>query len=188
MPDVQPLLKHYLDLVRSANTRINLVSRKDIEHLEDHHVRPSRLFLELERVFPGDRILDIGSGGGFPGIVLAILEPSLHVTLTDSIKKKADFLQDCVRQLKLKNVTVLNTRVESIQGKMFDHITARAVAPVIDLWRWSKHLLATGGTLETLKGRDAAEMEVLALGDNVDYDIIPCPDFDQTVIVSVVKS
>lgn len=170
-----------------ANTKINLVSRKDIDHLYDHHVLPSLLFLDLERVQSGDHILDIGSGGGFPGLVIAIMEPTIQVTVTDSIKKKADFLQYCVKQLKLTNVHVLHARVETIKGKQFDHVTARAVAPVGTLYSWAKPLLRSGGTLETLKGRSHAEAEVLALGENVDYDIIPCPDFENTVMVSVVK-
>ncbi len=183
-----PLLAKYIDLVREANTKINLVSRKDIDQLYAHHILPSLLFLNLERLLPGDRVLDIGSGGGFPGIVLAIVEPSLQITLTDSIKKKADFLQHCVQTLQLTNVQVLHKRAEEITGQKFDHVTARAVAPVGALWGWAKPLLVAGGTLETIKGRTHAEAEVLALGDNTDYDIIPCPDFENTVIVSVVKS
>ena len=184
---MHPILTRYCAIVRSANSQINLVSRKDIDQLYAHHVVPSLLFLELERIQPGDHILDIGSGAGFPGIVLAIMEPTLQVTVTDSIKKKADFLKQCVAELKLVNVKVVHTRVEEIKGQTFDHVTARAVAPVATLYRWAKPLLRSGGTLETLKGRVAAEQEVLALPENVDYDIIPCPDTENTVIVSVVK-
>lgn len=180
-------LEQYCAIVKDYNTKINLVSRKDIDQLYEHHVLPSLLFLDLERVLPGDHILDIGSGAGFPGIVLAIMEPSLQVTVTDSIKKKTDFLKHCVTTLKLPNVQVLHTRVEEITSQTFDHVTARAVAPVATLYRWAKPLLVSGGTLETLKGRNAAELEVMGLAETVDYDIIPCPDFENTVIVSVVR-
>ena len=109
------VLKQYCALVQEANTKINLVSRKDVHQLYEHHVMPSLLFLDLERVLPGDHILDIGSGAGFPGLVLAIMEPNLQVTVTDSIKKKADFLRaftakttNCILPFTLQQLEVAN--------------------------------------------------------------------------------
>lgn len=149
------VLAHFCQLLTAANQQINLVSRKDIQHLEEHHVRPSLLWLEWGRVRPGERVLDIGSGGGFPGMVIAIMEPTIDVTLVESIAKKAKFLQSCADELKLHNVHVIHDRVEHLssdQADRYDRVTARAVAPLEQLWAWAEPLLKVGGTLEAMKG------------------------------------
>lgn len=152
-------LERFCQLVTEANQHINLVSRKDIGKLSDHHVKPSLLWLEWERVKPGERVLDIGSGGGFPGMVIAIMEPTIDMTLVESIGKKAKFLQNCVQQLHLKNVHVIHDRVEHLTGQ-YDRVTARAVAPLEQLWEWAEPLLKDGGTLEAMKGSDAGTVIV----------------------------
>ncbi len=176
-------LEQYCNLVRTANQTVNLVSRQDIDQLSAHHVVPSRLFLELKRLQPGDQVLDIGSGGGFPGMVIAIMEPTIQMTLVDSIGKKTKFLKHCVATLGLKNVTVITGRVETLSGR-YDHVTARAVAPLDTLWSWASPLLTRTGTLEALKGAQYAEREVLALPATTQYTIIPT-NLPSTVIVSV---
>ena len=185
---LNPKLQQYIDFLTAANERINLVSRKDIANVVEHHVQPSLYYLELERIQPGDTILDIGSGGGFPGLVIAIMQPETEVTLVDSIMKKAHFLQEAATTLALKNVNVLNARVEQLAKQAnykhrFDHVTARAVAPLNQLWDWAEPLLTSGGSLEAMKGLAAAEAEVTYLL-NVDYDLIRYPETN-TVIVSV---
>lgn len=176
-------LEQYCNLVRTANQGINLVSRQDIDQLQAHHVVPSLLYLELKRVQPGDQVLDIGSGGGFPGMVIAIMEPTIQMTLVDSIAKKTQFLRHCVAELRLKNVTVITGRVETLSGS-YDHLTARAVAPLETLWAWASPLLTSTGTLEALKGAQHAEREVLALPATTQHTIIPT-NLPGTVIVSV---
>lgn len=145
------VLERFCQLLTEANQKINLVSRKDIGFLYDHHVKPSLLWLEWGRVKPGERVLDIGSGGGFPGMVIAIMEPTIDMTLVESIAKKAQFLRSCVVQLHLKNVQVIHDRVENLSGQ-YDRVTARAVAPIETLWQWAKPLLKENGTLEAMKG------------------------------------
>src|SRR3989338_2001212 len=145
------VLEHFCQLLTDANQRVNLVSRKDISNLFEHHIQPSLLWLEWGRVKPGERVLDIGSGGGFPGMVIAIMEPRIDMTLVESIWKKAQFLQSCVDQLHLKNVHVIHDRVEHLSGQ-YDRVTARAVAPLEQLWLLAEPLLKPGGTLEAMKG------------------------------------
>ncbi|MBI4407141.1 MAG: 16S rRNA (guanine(527)-N(7))-methyltransferase RsmG [Candidatus Kerfeldbacteria bacterium] len=176
-------LEQYCNLVRTANQTVNLVSRQDIDQLYAHHVVPSRLFLELQRVRPGETVLDIGSGGGFPGMVIAIMEPTIQVTLVDSIGKKTKFLRHCVAELGLNNVTVVTGRVETVSGQ-YDHVTARAVAPLDTLWSWASPLLKPTGTLETLKGAQHAAHEVQTVPVTAQYTIIQT-HLPGTVIVSV---
>lgn len=152
-------LERFCQLVIEANQHINLVSRKDIGKLFDHHIKPSLLWLEWKRVKPGERVLDIGSGGGFPGMVIAIMEPTIDMTLVESIGKKAKFLQNCVHQLHLKNVHVIHDRVEHLTGQ-YDRVTARAVAPLEQLWQWAEPLLKDGGTLEAMKGSNTGTVIV----------------------------
>jgi len=145
-------------------------------------VLPSKLFIDLKRVQSGDNILDIGSGGGFPGMIIALLDSTIQVTLTDSIKKKTDFLQLCVEKLNLKNVTVYHGRVESMPSEFkhkYDHVTARAVAPLATLWRYAQPLLKPAGTLEAMKGTSDP------IPTHLKHTVIPCPGYDNTVIVSV---
>lgn len=176
-------LAQYCNLVRTANQTVNLVSRQDIGQLQAHQVVPSLLYLELKRVQPGDQVLDIGSGGGFPGMVIAIMEPTIQMTLVDSIAKKTKFLKHCVTALGLKNVTVVTGRVETLSGQ-YDHITARAVAPLDTLWAWADPLLKPTGTLEAMKGATHADYEVQLLPVTAQPKIIPT-NLPGTVIVSV---
>lgn len=152
-------LERFCTLVTEANKGVNLVSRKDIGNLYEHHVKPSLLWLDWGRVKPGERVLDIGSGGGFPGMVIAIMEPRIDMTLVESIGKKSKFLQSCVQQLGLKNVQVIHDRVEHVTGQ-YDRVTARAVAPLEQLWDWAEPLLRPGGTLEAMKGGETGTVIV----------------------------
>ncbi|MFD0883482.1 16S rRNA (guanine(527)-N(7))-methyltransferase RsmG, partial [Streptosporangium algeriense] len=108
---------------------------------------------------PGDvRLVDIGSGAGLPGLVLAIVRPDIHVTLLEPLLRRTVFLQECVDTLKLGNVEVLRGRAEEFAGKrVFDVASARAVAPLDRLLKWSLPLLREGGELLALKGERAAE-------------------------------
>ncbi|MBP5197047.1 MAG: 16S rRNA (guanine(527)-N(7))-methyltransferase RsmG [Bacteroidaceae bacterium] len=140
-------------LYREWNARINVISRKDIDALYEHHVLHS---LGIAKAYPltvGMRVMDLGTGGGFPGIPLAILYPDVHFHLVDSIAKKIRVCNEIVRALGLTNVTTQWTRVEQIHER-FDCIVSRAVAPLDTLVRWSRPL---SGHLVCLKGIDEVE-------------------------------
>lgn len=129
------------DLYEDWNQKINVISRKDMDHFYEHHVLHS-LALATQFNFPDEyEIMDLGTGGGFPGIPLAIFFPSVHFHLVDSINKKLKVVEAVVSELGLKNVTVQHTRAEDIKDKKFDVVVSRAVASIKDLWFWSKPLL-----------------------------------------------
>jgi 16S rRNA (guanine527-N7)-methyltransferase len=122
------------DLYRIWNSRINVISRKDIENLEVHHVLHSLSIARFFHFKPGTRILDAGTGGGFPGIPLAILFPETEFTLVDSIAKKIRVVETIKSELGLNNVNPLNVRFENIPGQ-FDFITGRAISSLPELWK-----------------------------------------------------
>ncbi len=146
-------------LVRSWNDRVNLVSRKDAEHLEEHHIVMSLL---MTQVWPAEgvtEVLDLGTGGGFPGIPLAICLPEVHFTLLDSIAKKARAVQDVVTALRLPNVTVVTSRAENVRER-FDLVVGRAVTALPQFLRWAGPLLKPGGGVLYFKGtRWSEELE-----------------------------
>ncbi len=123
------------------NKKINVVSRKDLGNFYEHHVLHS-LAIATQFDFPdGYEIMDLGTGGGFPGIPLAIFFPEVHFHLVDSINKKLKVIEAVIAETGLKNVTVQHSRAEDIHNKKFDLVLSRAVAPLKDLWFWSKPLL-----------------------------------------------
>ena len=103
---------------------------------------------------PTVNVLDIGSGGGFPAIPLAIMKPEWHFTLCESIKKKTNFLNCLVKELELKNVQIINSRVETLRAMYFDLITTRAVAKLDVLINYSLPLLKKDGYLLAYKAKD----------------------------------
>lgn len=161
------LIEQFIVLLLEYNKKVNLISRQDTAAVFEHHVAASFIYKILERLHDNEQILDIGSGGGFPAIINAILWPKSEFVLVDSTRKKVDFLKKIITDLKLTNAQAIWSRVENLAKdsqwqKAFDHTTSRAVGPLEELVRWSKPLLKTGGTLEALKG-DAitAELETL---------------------------
>ncbi len=143
-------------LYKEWNTKINVISRKDIDSLYEKHVLHSLSIATLEGFKPGTNILDIGTGGGFPGIPLAIFYPEVSFYLADSIGKKIKVVEEVVAALGLKNVTIQHTRVEDIKKKKFDFTVSRAVAPLKDLWNLSKPLLRKNLNTDAISLHDSS--------------------------------
>lgn len=120
------------DLYLDWNSKINVISRKDIENLYEHHVLHSLGIAKVIRFRPGTQIMDLGTGGGFPGIPLAILFPEVQFHLVDSIGKKVRVASEIANSIGLKNVTFRHARAEEEKGK-FDFVVSRAVMPLTDL-------------------------------------------------------
>jgi 16S rRNA (guanine527-N7)-methyltransferase len=118
------LMEH---LYREWNAMINVVSRKDIDQLAIHHILHSLAIAKAVTFKPGTNIMDAGTGGGFPGIPLAVMFPDVRFTLVDSVGKKIRVIDAIAAELKLDNVTTLNTRFETVTGS-FDFVTGRAVS------------------------------------------------------------
>ena len=128
-------------LYKEWNSKINVISRKDIDGLYEKHVLHSLAIAAAFQFEPGMEIIDIGTGGGFPGIPLAIYFPEVKFHLADSIAKKLKVVNAVAESLELKNITTQHIRVEEIKNRKFDFAVSRAVAPLKDLWKWSKPLL-----------------------------------------------
>jgi 16S rRNA (guanine527-N7)-methyltransferase len=148
------LLVRYGELLLEWNKKINLISRKDEENLWTAHLFHAispLIFLKL----PADAtVLDLGTGGGLPGIPIKILQPELHITLLDSTKKKIDAVTDIIQKLKLENVQTVWGRAEELSLRTeyrhtVDLVIARAVAPLKDLVKWSLPFLREGPGKET---------------------------------------
>lgn len=161
-PETEVRLQAFKTIFLEWNEKINLISRKDTESFELKHVLHALAIARFIRFYPGARVLDLGTGGGFPGIPLAICFPEVHFTLADSIGKKINAVQDMVERLDLKNVTVYRGRAEHLPGP-FDYVVSRAVAPMAELVEWTRQSLEPGqkGSLPNgwlvLKGGDLFE-------------------------------
>jgi 16S rRNA (guanine527-N7)-methyltransferase len=169
-------------LYREWNDKINVISRKDIDNLYLHHVLHS---LAIARVLPfqaGARVLDLGTGGGFPGIPLAILFPETAFTLIDGTRKKIRVVEEVAQGLGLSNVAARHQRVEELKGRQFDFVVTRAVATLDKLAPWSmplirdeqQHALPNG--LLALKGGHIRQ-EITALGRRAYTETYPISDF-----------
>ncbi len=125
------------DLYKDWNQKINVVSRKDIEELYLRHVLHSLGIAKVHQFKSGATVLDVGTGGGFPGIPLAIMFPQTHFTLVDAIGKKIKVVQEVIDGLGIENVTAIHSRVEEI-APQFDFVVSRAVAAMPTFVRWVK--------------------------------------------------
>jgi 16S rRNA (guanine527-N7)-methyltransferase len=136
-------LEQLKTLYTDWNEKINVISRKDIESLYEKHVLHSLSIAAVFELNDGAKVLDLGTGGGFPGIPLAIFFPEVSFHLVDSIAKKLKVVQAIADELGLTNVTTQHTRVEDIKNRKFDYVVSRAVAPLKDLWQWCRPLITT---------------------------------------------
>jgi len=166
------------DLYKDWNIKINVVSRKDIDEIYLRHVLHSLAIARVQNFNPGASILDVGTGGGFPGIPLAILFPETNFHLVDSIGKKIKVVDEVVEGLDLKNVKTTHSRVEEIDEK-YDFIVSRAVAAMPTFVHWVKGKIAKGSSHELkngilyLKGGDLTE----ELAEYKTVKIFPITDF-----------
>ncbi|MCP9750839.1 16S rRNA (guanine(527)-N(7))-methyltransferase RsmG [Ferruginibacter sp. HRS2-29] len=134
------------DLYSDWNEKINVISRKDMDNFYVHHVLHS-LAIAAKFDFKKDlQVMDLGAGGGFPGLPLAIFFPEANFHLVDSINKKLTVVKEIASAIGLKNLTTQHSRAEEIKNRQFDVVVSRAVAPLKDLWRWGKPLIRRNKT------------------------------------------
>jgi 16S rRNA (guanine527-N7)-methyltransferase len=166
-------------LYREWNEKVNVISRKDIDHLEEKHILHSLAIGKFISFRENERVLDVGTGGGFPGLPLAILYEETQFTLVDSIEKKMKVVADITDQLQLDNVTCMRNRAEEISGQ-YDFIVSRAVAPIATICSWTKYLLSHHSNRASkngwifLKGGDLRE-EIKEAGRKA--QVVPVSDF-----------
>ena len=159
------------DLYKEWNEKINVISRKDIESLYEKHILHSLGIAKVCSFKDGTEILDVGTGGGFPGIPLAVLFPECQFTLVDSIGKKIKVVEEVAKSLGLKNITPVNGRVEELNLKV-DFVVSRAVTRITPFYGWVKDKMLKGSfnSLENgilcLKGGELDE-EMKELGRKV---------------------
>lgn len=147
------------------NEKINVISRKDMDNFYEHHVLHSLAIAAKFDFIKGLQVMDLGCGGGFPGIPLAIMFPETNFHLVDSINKKLKVVAEISAAIGLQNLTTQHSRAEDIKNRKFDVVVSRAVAPLKDLWYWSKPLIQKNKIAEKgipnglicLKGGDLAK-------------------------------
>jgi 16S rRNA (guanine527-N7)-methyltransferase len=170
--DAVPRIEAFLDLLWSWRTRINLIGPGEGRHLWRRHVLDS---LQLAPLIPGSArsLADLGSGAGFPGIILCCARPDLKLWLVEKSVRKSEFLTEAVTALRLQAI-VLNQRIEDLAPEPADVVTARALAPLPKLLGLSKGWLSQEGRALFLKGRDvAAELTEARLSWTFDLDVRP---------------
>jgi len=153
-------------LYKEWNEKINVISRKNIDNLYEQHVLHSLSIAAVFEFPAGMTILDLGTGGGFPGVPLAIFFPEVKFILVDSIAKKLKVINEVAAATGLTNITTRHSRVEDLKDVKADMVVSRAVAPLKDLWQWTLPLLRRGAATKSdmpgpglicLKGGDLAE-------------------------------
>ncbi|MFI0486439.1 16S rRNA (guanine(527)-N(7))-methyltransferase RsmG [Actinomadura sp. 9N215] len=157
--DALPVAERYAAFLETAGVERGLIGPREVDRLWERHLINCAVVSE---VIPADaQVVDVGSGAGLPGVVLAIVRPDLRITLLEPLLRRTTFLNECVEMLDLRNVEVRRGRAEDLAGEITaDVATARAVAPLHRLATWALPLLRPGGELLALKGeRAAAELE-----------------------------
>ncbi len=153
------------DLYSEWNEKINVISRKDMDNFYLHHVLHSLAIATKFEFKAGMEVMDLGCGGGFPGVPLAIMFPDAKFHMVDSVGKKLKVINAVVEAAEIKNITTQHARAEEIKNKQFDVVVSRAVAPLGSLWHWSRKLVRRTAKAEKgvpnglicLKGGDLAQ-------------------------------
>ena len=174
-------IKHFEQLMLilpRLNERVNVISRKDIAYLEERHILHSLSIAKLLRFDSKARVLDVGTGGGFPGIPLALMFPEASFTLVDSIRKKISLVSEIVEELNLKNVTPVNQRMEQLNLKA-DFVISRAVTAFPKLHLWTQKLIEPGS------GQSMPNGLISLKGGDLDKELMP---FKQQVEVFPLSS
>ncbi len=177
-PEQQAKLLDYVELLKKWNKTYNLTALRDESLMISHHLLDSLTLLPY--IGNAQTMLDVGSGGGQPGIPAAICRPDVQITLLDANTKKTSFLQQAVIELGLSNVRVVSGRVEAVQNFQADLITSRAFAELADFVQWTSHLLQDGGRWAAMKGV-YPEDEIRRLPDVVKVervDVLHVPQLD----------
>lgn len=170
-------------LYQEWNQKINVISRKDIDNIYKHHILHGLAIAPIIRFRANAEILDLGTGGGFPGIPLAILFPDTKFTLIDGTLKKIKVVKAVVEALQLKNVEALQQRAEELKKRKFDFVISRAVARLPQLVQWSERLIKSKHAhplpngLIALKGGRQVQAEVKELPKGHYAEIYPISDF-----------
>jgi 16S rRNA (guanine527-N7)-methyltransferase len=154
-PQRDKLIHRYVDLLATDGVTRGLIGPRELPRLWSRHIVNCAVARDL---LPHEaRVADVGSGAGLPGVVLALSRPDVELTLIEPLLRRVTFLREVVAELGLDNVTVLRTRAEDLSGEPgFDVVTARAVAPLITLVRWTLPLCVAGGEVIAYKGSSAA--------------------------------
>jgi len=182
-PELGPEQRKQFEALESLyavwNAQINVISRKDMDSFYVHHVLHSLAIAKVQTFLPGSRVLDVGTGGGFPGIPLAILFPDTHFLLVDSIGKKIKVVNEVAAAIGLKNLEARHQRAEEVNGK-FDFVVSRAVTRMAPFYAWVKGKFLSVNRHERnngilyLKGGDLLE-ELEECGRP--YELYPIPRF-----------
>jgi len=147
----QEQFRRMYELYLDWNSKINVISRKDTDQLYTRHILHSLAIAKVISFKPGTRVLDVGTGGGFPGIPLAVLFPEVQFTLIDSIGKKIKVVADVAEQLGLSNIAAIHGRAEELKGKV-DFVVSRAVTEMSAFLPWVWNKITPGGDNEMTNG------------------------------------
>lgn len=160
-------LAHYLELLQRWNATYNLTAVRDPEAMRIQHLADClAVIAPLQRQAAGGRLLDVGSGGGLPGVVIATLLPAWDVTCVDAVGKKMAFVRQVAGALPLPNLHAEHGRIEALKAPPFDVVTSRAFASLADFTALTRRHLASGGTWMAMKGR-VPDDEIAALPADV---------------------